>query len=207
VEVALPSHSWLSLQLTRFPSDDGHATLCLNLLRAGLYVKVPCPPFMRGPCWEDPSYGLYLCGESQALVLCLGNRSKFLTFPWALEFYKRWEHVRVGREMHWIEMPRNSSHGELAAKETHPFTYTLRSGERQEVTATVWRGRMEWRQRWLPFTSLGNRTSESIDVEFSSGVGERVGTWKGGVLGTGWEARPDETNEQALRRMEREWRA
>jgi len=41
-------------------------------------------------------------------------------------------------------------------------------------------------------------------VKFSDEVGERTGSWKGGVIGTGSEMRPGESPEQCLRRMERE---
>ncbi len=45
-----------------------------------------------------------------------------------------------------------------------------------------------------------------IEVNFSSEIGERVGSWKGGVLGTGYEMKKGETPYQTLKRMENEKR-
>lgn len=43
-----------------------------------------------------------------------------------------------------------------------------------------------------------------IDIEFSDEVGERTGSWKGGVLGCGFDMLPGERPVDALRRMELE---
>jgi hypothetical protein len=84
------------------------------------------------------------------------------------------------------------------------YRYTLQSGEIQTRTATVTVGRQEWRQRWLKWTRLFAKVRTSIDVRFDAEVGERTGSWKGGVLGTGYTMLPGETAEQTLRRMEAE---
>lgn len=89
-------------------------------------------------------------------------------------------------------------HEVLTEPETHPYTYTLRSGEVQHRMATIKVYRRTWTRWWLPF----KRVSTSIDVEFSDEVGERSGSWKGGCIGCGYEMRPGETPLQALRRME-----
>lgn len=85
-----------------------------------------------------------------------------------------------------------------------PYTYVLRSGEVQHRTATVTVERMTW--CWRLFWRLGvwfpKRVRTSIWVKFSDEVGERTGSWKGGTVGCGYDIRPGETPEQALRRME-----
>jgi len=43
-----------------------------------------------------------------------------------------------------------------------------------------------------------------IDVEFDNEIGDRVGTYKGGTIGCGYELKKDETPLQCLRRMESE---
>jgi hypothetical protein len=89
--------------------------------------------------------------------------------------------------------------------ETHPYTYTLKSGKVQERTATINGDEREWRWRWLGVTwPWPRRVSRMIDVKFSDEVGERTGSWKGGVVGTSHEWRHGETMLDALRRMERE---
>ncbi len=83
-----------------------------------------------------------------------------------------------------------------------PYRYVLKSGEVQERTATVYVSQMEWRPRCLKWTRLFAKIRTSIDVAFSDEVGERTGSWKGGTIGCGWDLLPNETPEQALRRME-----
>jgi len=91
-------------------------------------------------------------------------------------------------------------------REAFPFRYTLKSGEVQERTAEVTVERMTWARRlpWRFGVFWPKRVRTSIDVKFSDEVGERTGSWKGGVIGTGSEMRPGESPEQCLRRMERE---
>lgn len=84
------------------------------------------------------------------------------------------------------------------------YTYTLRSGEVQKRVATVTVEEREWRRRWTYWFKLGAKVRRTIAVEFDQEVGERSGTWKGGVLGCGYEMRPGESAEDCLRRMERE---
>lgn len=84
------------------------------------------------------------------------------------------------------------------------YRYRLASGELQVRTATVHVERREWRQRWLSWTKRFAKVRTSIDVAFSGEVGERTGSWKGGCIGCGYDIKPGESAEQALRRMESE---
>ena len=89
-------------------------------------------------------------------------------------------------------------------EQTYPYIYILESGEVQERLATVKVKEMEWRRRWLPFTSLFNQVIRSIDVNFNKEVGERTGSWKGGTVGCGYELKKGETPYDCLKRMEKE---
>jgi hypothetical protein len=97
---------------------------------------------------------------------------------------------------HW----KHRLHEVLGEPELHPYTYELRSGEIQDRTATIKPERRVWTRCWLPW-KLERRT---IDIRFDNEVGERSGSWKGGVLGCGFDMLPGETPVQALRRMEGE---
>lgn len=85
---------------------------------------------------------------------------------------------------------------------TFDYTYILKSGEVQHRIATIYVERREWRQKWLKWCPLFAKKRKSIDVSFNDEVGERTGSWKGGVMGTGYEMRKGETPEATLRRME-----
>lgn len=102
-----------------------------------------------------------------------------------------------------IYMPwawKHREHKILSEPETHPYTYTLRSGEVQERTATIKVEQRRWTRWWLPFRQV----RKYIDIDFSDEVGERSGSWKGGCTGCSYDMRPGETPLQALRRMETE---
>jgi hypothetical protein len=136
-----------------------------------------------GQC-SGPRYGFYFFDDH--LVLLYGKSkgtrhdpSKFINMPWS------WRH----RE-----------HKVLSEPETHPYRYTLRSGEVQERTATIYEESRLWTRYWLP-RRLYKR---SINIEFNDEVGEKTGSWKGGVLGTGFTMKQGETALQCLRRFERE---
>lgn len=88
--------------------------------------------------------------------------------------------------------------------EAFPYRYVLKSGEVQLRQATVYVERYEWRQKWLAWCPWFAKVRTSIEVEFDGEAGERSGSWKGGCVGCGYDLKPGETPEQALRRMEAE---
>lgn len=135
------------------------------------------------------------------------TKCKIIHFPWSPEFYKRWELVSGDmwnkENKFWIEVPQPLSHGRFADKETHDYTYVLRSGEVQKRKAEVYVDRMEWRMLWFPWLPIG-KIRESINISFDGEVGEGTGSWKGGTTGCGYTLKKGETAVQCLRRMESE---
>lgn len=139
-----------------------------------------------------------------------GKKWKTINMPWSFEWCRtsillkdgEWAHSHKGKgnrkdfyEDEWKEKQ---------WKETHPYTYTLSNGKVQNVEATITVSEREWRQRWLMWTKLYNKERRSMDVEFNQEVGERTGSWKGGVIGCGQDLLPGESPLQCLRRMESE---
>lgn len=120
--------------------------------------------------------------------------------PWS------WQHIRH----EWLRPDgtvfRAPGEGEYdvppEVTERHEYSYTLRNGTVQHRVATVNGEEREWRWRWLTWLPWPRRVSRTINVTFDADVGERSGSWKGGCYGCGWDWWPDETMEQALRRME-----
>lgn len=136
---------------------------------------------------------------------CSGPRYGFAFFgdKFWLYFGKETGRSRDPRKYIALSMPwewRHREHEKLTAPETHSYRYTLRSGEVQERTATIYAERRLWTRPWIPH----KRESRSISIDFSDEVGERTGSWKGGVMGCGYEMQPGETPVDTLRRMERE---
>ena len=63
---------------------------------------------------------------------------------------------------------------------------------------------MEWRRKWLKWTSFGNLIKRSVAVQFSEEVGARKGSWKGGVMGIGFKMLPGEHPYECMRRSNTE---
>lgn len=152
------------------------------------------------------SWGVYY-DEHHSIVICWGNKRKFIHLPWS------WEHCD---ERHMVQV--DGGGWEPCLEEwdkggpdrrkiwEFPYSYMLRNGEIQEVTAKVYVERREWRRKcfwYIPWFALKR---QSICVEFSAEVGERAGSWKGGCIGCGYDMRPGESARDTLLRMERERR-
>lgn len=136
---------------------------------------------------------------------CCGPRYGFAFFGDKLWLYfgKETGRSRDPRRYIAISMPwewRHQLHEKLGQPEQHPYFYTLRSGAVQPRIATITPERRVWTRPWFPW----KRESRSISVDFNDEVGERTGSWKGGVLGCGYEMQPGETPHAALLRMQRE---
>lgn len=185
--------------------------LFLNIGMGTIYLHLP---FKTGieECEGGRSWGFYYFMnegfEDINLILKWGNKSKYIYFPWNLEWYRTsillkdhsWEHEKKGnRKEFW-----NKKWKPVLWEESYPYTYILKSGKIQERTATIHLKQWEWRRKWLMWTKLFNRVSTSIEIQFNDEVGERSGSWKGGCLGCSYDLKKNETPEQCLRRMERE---
>ncbi|HSE99834.1 MAG TPA: hypothetical protein VLA48_02970 [Nitrososphaeraceae archaeon] len=127
---------------------------------------------------------------------------KSFNFPWAYDFLKRevlhksgWRKEERGDDLWDKEKWKNE-----IVLESYPYTYTLNSGEKQERTATIYQEKRYWR-RWF---GLQTKCNHYIEIEFSDEVGERSGSWKGGVISCSYLINKGETALQCLQRMEKE---
>lgn len=175
-----------------FPSDWGEEHRAWVRLGFGLVKFAFSFPWSRVVPDEHqcsgPTYGFVFFEDGLHLHWgkCRGKRDdpmKIIGMPW------RWRHI-------------DRAHKRLTGKESHPYTYTLRSGETQRATATVYSEARAWWRPWPPFY----KPRRSLWVEFDTELGERAGSWKGGVLGCGYDMKRGETPLATLRRMERERR-
>lgn len=151
----------------------------------------------------------FIDNRFDGLFLNWGDAVKIVYMPW------HWHHVITevrGADGAWRkkiddyeERRPGYSYADFRQVTTHPYSYRLRSGVRQEVDATIFVERRTWRWLWfgtkvaLPFP---RKTVPVINVTFSGEVGERSGSWKGGTIGCTFAIEPFETAVEALRRME-----
>jgi hypothetical protein len=94
----------------------------------------------------------------------------------------------------------NKEHKILSEPETHDFAYMLRNGEFQKRKATIRKESRLWTRYWIPW----RKYYEYIDIQFDQEVGEKSGSWKGGVLGMSHTMLPGEEPVDTLRRLEYE---
>jgi len=192
-------------------------TLTIGVVGIGkIYL---CLPFKTGinEC-ESSRWGFYIyyhgfLSETQ-LVICLGEKNKYISFPWNLEWYRTsyLESWGANQPMIWLTEKKGDRKDYWDSEkwkdkfwsETHPYTYVLKSGEVQNRLATIKVEESEWRRRWLMWIPLFNQVIRSIDVEFDGEVGEGTGSWEGGTIGCGYDLKPNETPHQCLKRMEQE---
>jgi len=154
---------------------------------------------------ESPTYGVMFYHADGGFPTEIWIRGwKSFYFPWAYKFYKR----EVLHKDGWYTEQKGDNlwdkdvWGDKTLLETHPYTYTLNSGEKQYTTAEIYEEKRTWRN-WF---GLGKMMRHCIEVEFKNEMGERAGSWKGGTVGCSYQMKKGETALECLRRMESERR-
>lgn len=178
---------------------QGDMVLILSLIYFTFYIHLPYLANPESHFGNERAWGFYWIDSS----LCLewGQWRKYLHMPW------EWAHVR--HEVLYpdgLRKPVGDSWDKEDGRviETHPYTYTRKSGEVQEREATIYTEEREWRWRWFKWLPFPRRIRRSISIDFNQEIGERTGSWKGGVVGCGYSVKPGETPLETLRRMESE---
>ena len=200
---------------------EEHFSLHIHLGWPNIFIRLPfLRRWHRDPREMMESWG-FLFFE-KAIHLHWGSRCKVVHLPWAWE-WQRWS-ILMADGRSWVHEMQgyNVRHGKVPVELpirpkswfrfhdlprwewTSPYRYVLRSGEVQERTATISITEGEWRWRALQWLPWPRKIRRSIDVKFDNEVGERSGSWKGGVLGCSYHLLPGEMAEECLRRMERE---
>lgn len=214
-----------SLGLMWYGDDDDDCSLNIRLGWPNIYFKMRLPrPYARQFGEFGPNYGFTFHRDD--VHLNWGDKCKIVHFPWDFDWVRTsllmadgtWMH-ELGGNLRRLDFPNyplapDERRGCMAMsyqdvkklmwREEYPYLYKLKSGEVQERTATVSVEEREWRWRWLKWLPLNRKIRRTIAIEFSDEVGERSGSWKGGCTGCGYELLPQETPQDALRRMEAE---
>lgn len=158
---------------------------------------------------DDRRWGIDYTHELASVCIQVGLRNKYFSMPWSKVWVRTsklmkddsWEHETKGNRK---EFYNDHIWGDIVFKETFSYTYRLKNGKTQNVKATITVEEREWRYIILKWTDKFNIVDKSIGVSFSSEVGERSGSYKGGTTGCGWLMRKGETPKETLRRMEKE---
>ena len=179
-------------------------TLSINLPFKSKYTD-ECDPPSWGIAHHNNSLWIYRGGKGN---MNGGNKWWSFNDPWSMQWVRTsalkkdggWEHETKGNSKDFWQDKWN----DILHIENHPYTYKLKSGVVQNVEATIKVYEREWRMHWFKWTKIGNSISRTIDINFSSEVGERSGSWKGGCTGCSYELKNGESPLECLRRMEKE---
>ena len=179
-----------------------------------IYLRLPYNTGMDNES-ENPEYGCNTYtngGFINEIWFCWGKKRRHIDLPWALQWVRTstkmkdgydWFHETKKNKLEW----KNNLIGcydwleENKYKETHPYVDNY---DKSTVNATLSIVEREWRPRWFKWTNIFSKISKTIDVDFDKEVGKKKGSWKGGVLGCGYEMKKGETPLQCLQRMEKE---
>lgn len=206
-------HKW-NFKISPASYFDNRAIISFSTIWGQWYIHIPFIKSKYDEC-DPPTYGFYFYSTYDwfptSFVWCWKRKTYYFSMPWELDWVRtsylrkdgEWEHEskKYGRNKSFED---NAQWGDILWSETHPYTYTLKSGEVQERTAKIKVVEREWRPRWFKWTSLFKLARKTIDIEFNDEVGERVGEWKGGTLGCGYYIINGETPLECLKRMEKE---
>lgn len=214
--VVVPGFRWPEFRFSTSSYEDDRWHIVFSFIWGKFFVELPIHSGVDDV--EYPEYGFYFYKEGDGFFdsfwWCWGNRKFCFHMPWS------WDWVRTSVRMfgrnssigNWLHENKNTPSmnfwddkwNYVIYKEIHPYTYTLKSGVVQSVRCTIRIEQREWRWRTLKGLPFPRIIRNTIAVDFSSEIGERSGSWKGGTVGCSYELRDNETPEQCLRRMEKE---
>lgn len=177
-------------------------SICLGFVQ--FYIDLPI--YTKYDECDPPRYGFYY--YASGLWFCLGTKVKKISMPYEYDWLRTsclrkdgtWEHETNGNDKSFYE----DKWKDILWIERHAYRYTLKDGTIQQRIATIRVEEREWRQRWLKWTTLFSMVRKSINIDFDKEVGERTGSWKGGVLGCSYHMKHGELPIHTLRRMESE---
>lgn len=223
VEIFIGRRLCLTAELIENPDYQRPWRLHLHLTPVEAFIRLPFPGGGEiGSYFDRRSWGVsfHFEPDMKNVFFRWGDKCRIWDLPFVNHVFRAndvqlpdgswtpfvgsWEEKQPGNEAMsaWNGKPLKDPDGRYV--ETHPYRYELRGGAVQNVTATCHVERMTWRRKWLTWTRWSEWSRKSLEISFSDEVGERAGSYKGGCIGCSWAMLPDETIEQALRRMEAE---
>lgn len=175
-----------------------------------LYIHLPIKTGIQD-C-ESAAWGFNCHGNT--LWLYIGGAGNFQGgkkwLTWNIPFLtKDWVRTSILLKSETWEHESNGNHKSFYNDEwkekqkSWTYNYTDKY-DGEIIPTTIYVEQIEWRPKWLKWTSLFAKVSTTIDVHFSKEVGKEKGSWKGGVIGCSYDLLPNETPLECLKRMEKE---
>jgi hypothetical protein len=217
-------HYCLQLNYPSDGSDEHQVKLTIGFYRA--FIQIPLwrsKPWAEW-CTDAPRYGISYHNDT-FWIHYGADKWYTIDMPWQWEIVRHDLLLPDGSVYHRNKYPVYT----LSQKKNHVSWYDVfekycqeknaqvevakfvdlihhtRRGARQSATIRLAGEEREWRWKWfkwLPFPRMIQRTVNcDSDVE----LGEKVGSWKGGLMGWSCEWRKDESMRAAFNRWYRDW--
>lgn len=190
---------------------DNRPRINLNLIFFSITLVVPFRNKWTDEC-HAPKWGISIHNES--VWIYRGGKgndnggNKWWT--WDIPFISRnwvrtsillkdntWEHeTEASKKSFWKDEWKQK-------QEVWNYDY-VDSYDNEVIPTKIYVEEMEWRPKWLQWTSLFSKVRTTIDVHFSKGCGSRKGSWKGGVIGCSYNLLQNESPIDCIKRMEKE---
>lgn len=174
----------------------GYGTLFISLpYNTGLYQA------------EYASYGISYINDTIAIYYGLDKHNnikvKYIKMPWALIYIKT--SILLKDELSWIDENQiGTNDKDKIYSNNYPFTYTLKSGEIQNVIATISINKIERRYLIFKWTKLFAVENRVMHYCFSEFVGQHKCSYIKGTIGGNIEMLENETILECLDRMKTE---
>ena len=173
-------------------SDDERPQIHIAFLFWSLFWSMPWS-HERKDYGDSKQYGCYWYQEgwqSQNFVIRYGKKSKYIDMPWNLDCVRHSIKLKDGTWVHSIKGDKQDFYNDEweSKKWTTTLPYVDKRASNEElnvVDAKITISEREWRMRKFKWTTMFSKVRRTINVEFSSEVGRRRGSWKGGTLGCG----------------------
>lgn len=89
--------------------------------------------------------------------------------------------------------------------ETVKITHITSSGSKQHATITLTGEEREWRPKWTRYLPFNKHTQRTVNCSSDIELGEKAGSWKGGLMGWSCEWRHGESMTDAFYRWYSTW--
>ncbi len=219
IKLQWPSDGWDQTQV-RFILGIWRFFLLINLWKAKPHTDI---------FTEPPEYGISF--HDDVLWIPYGKRSFTINMPWQWEIVRHdlllpdgsvyWRNVyRDGprqRQNHysWYEIldgdrspyksEQDSCLNQVRCADYIDLNHHTKSGMFQPARIRLCGEEREWRWRWFKWLPFPRKIQRTVDCWSDAELGDRAGSWKGGMLGWSVEWEKDESMKSAFYRWYKKW--
>lgn len=189
---------------------DGRPQIRIGAIFWTFIIKLPFVNKELEEECEAPEYGIAIHDKTLWMYL---SGTKLIA--WHIPFVTRcfYKHEVLGC-FDWIDITDHEVYRkrvgylnyEYRNKPTEAVVFrgTWKDFDGEEVPAIYRLERRTWRRKWLMWTNMFDQQRTVIEVSFKSEVGKDKHSWKGGVYGTAFALKPNETVQECFERVNKE---